>query len=147
MSADYLGTRKIISNSELTNADGVFPGNYDLPLGFTKPSWGAWQVRPTYIIDTRRVPSLRPGYCYGSKIMYVDAHFNQQMWEDIYDANLALWKILVIQRKPDVLVTGEGLTPLGGGIAESFPSAFGADGRASSANGDFGHELRATTGK
>jgi len=120
MTADYLGTRKIISNSELTNADGIFPGNYFMPLGFAKPSWGAYQVRPTYIIDTRRVPSLRPGYCYGSKMMYVDAQFNQQMWEDIYDTNLKLWKIISIARKPDVLVPAEGLTPLGGGIIEQF---------------------------
>jgi hypothetical protein len=32
MTADYLGTRKIISNSELTWESGVFPGNYDMPL-------------------------------------------------------------------------------------------------------------------
>jgi hypothetical protein len=72
------------------------------------------------IIDTRRIPNSRAGYCYGSKIMYVDAQFGQQMWEDIYDANLKLWKIVDIGRKPDVLVPGEGLTELGGGISIQF---------------------------
>jgi hypothetical protein len=117
---DYLGTRKIITNTELTNASGAFPREYDLPLGFAKPSWGTWQVRPMNIIDTRRIPNSRAGYCYGSKIMYVDAQFGQQMWEDIYDANLKLWKIVDIGRKPDVLVPGEGLTELGGGISIQF---------------------------
>jgi hypothetical protein len=118
--ADYLGTRKIIAMSELTHADGDFPGQYDMPLGFAKPSWGAWQVRPQHVIDARRVPSLRQGYCYGSKIMYVDAQFGQQMWEESYDANLKLWKIVCIGRTPDVLFPSEGLTPPGGGIIEQF---------------------------
>jgi hypothetical protein len=39
MTADYLGTRTIISSSELTNAAGAFRANYDMPLGFAKPSW------------------------------------------------------------------------------------------------------------
>jgi hypothetical protein len=117
---EYLGTRKIIAMSELTRADGMFPGEYDMPLGFAKPSWGAWQVRPMNVIDTRRVPSMRAGYCYGSKIMYVDAQFGQQMWEEVYDANMKLWKIVCIGRTPDVLVPGEGLTELGGGIVEQF---------------------------
>ena len=116
----YLGTRKILALSELTNADGEFPAQYDMPLGWAKPSWGAWQVRPQNVIDTRRVPAFRQGYCYGSKIMYLDAQFGQQMWEDIYDANLKLWKIVCIGRKPDVLVPGEGPTELGGGIIEQF---------------------------
>jgi hypothetical protein len=42
------------------------------------------------------------------------------MFEEIYDANLKLWKIFAIQRTPDVLFQGEGLTPLGGGVSEQF---------------------------
>jgi hypothetical protein len=40
------------------------------------------------------------------------------MWEEIYDANLKLWKIVSIGRTPGVLFPSEGLTPLGGGIIE-----------------------------
>jgi hypothetical protein len=42
------------------------------------------------------------------------------MWEDIYDANMKLWKIVAIQRRPGVLFPGEGLTPLSGDITEQF---------------------------
>ena len=118
--ADFLGTRKILANSDLTRMTGKFPAEYDMPLGWAKPSWGGWQVRPSHVLDVRRIPGLRSGYCYGSKIMYVDAQFLQQMFEEIYDANLKLWKILAIQRTPDVLFQGEGLTPLGGGVSEQF---------------------------
>src|SRR5262249_24379338 len=44
-------------------------------------------------IDVRRVPSLAPGYCYGSRVMYVDKQYFQTLHEDIYDSNMKLWKI------------------------------------------------------
>ncbi|MGH7931745.1 MAG: DUF1329 domain-containing protein, partial [Candidatus Binataceae bacterium] len=53
--AKFLGQRKILALTDLTNADGVFPGNYDMPLGWSKPSWGPWSLRDVDIIDARRV--------------------------------------------------------------------------------------------
>jgi hypothetical protein len=114
---DYLGTRKLLSLPEITNAPGNYPAEYDQPLGWAKPSWGLWQVRPSYVLDVRRLPPWRAGYCYGSRMMYVDAQFGYQMWLDLYDSNLKLWKIECIGRKPDVMVPGEGVTPLAGGLS------------------------------
>jgi len=118
--ADFLGTRKILANTELTSADGDFPGAYDMPLGWAKASWGGWQLRTTDVIDARRVPNRREGYCYGSKIMYVDHQFFHQLWEEIYDVNLKLWKIVSIQLHPNEIIPGEGPTNLDGALVEQF---------------------------
>jgi hypothetical protein len=118
--ADYLGTRKILAMTDLTNADGVWPGNYDMPLGWSKPSWGPWSLRDADVIDVRRVPSQRAGYCYGSKIMYVDHQFYHQLWEEIYDANMKLWKIVHVGLHPAEITPGEGKTPLDGSLIESY---------------------------
>jgi uncharacterized protein DUF1329 len=118
--ADYLGTRKILAITELTDADGVWPGNYNMPMGWSKPSWGPWSLRDVDVIDVRRVPSERAGYCYGSKIMYIDHQFYHQLWEEIYDANLKLWKVVHIGLHPAEIIPGEGLTPLDGSLIESY---------------------------
>jgi hypothetical protein len=118
--ADYLGTRKILAMTDLTNADGVWPGNFEMPMGWSKPSWGPWSLRDVDVIDVRRVPSESSGYCYGSKIMYVDHQFYHQLWEEIYDANLKLWKIVRVALRPAEIVPGEGLTPLDGSHIQSY---------------------------
>jgi hypothetical protein len=118
--ADYLGTRKILALTDLTNADGVWPGNYEMPMGWSKPSWGMWSLRDVDVIDVRRVPAESAGYCYGSKIMYVDHQFYHQVWEEIYDANLKLWKVVRIAFHPAEITPGEGLTPLDGAAIQSY---------------------------
>ncbi len=91
--ANYLGHRKAINLvDDYSMETGAFPQDWEMPLGFPKPSWGKWQVRDVDIIDVRRIPSEAAGYCYGSRIMYVDSHFHYGAWLDIYDANMALWK-------------------------------------------------------
>lgn len=118
--ADYLGTRKILAITDLTDADGVWPGNYDMPLGWSKPSWGPWSLREVDVLDVRRVPSERSGYCYGSKIMYIDHQFYHQLWEEIYDINLKLWKVVHVGLHPAEITPGEGPTPLDGSLIESY---------------------------
>ncbi len=118
--ADYLGTRKILAITDLTDANGAWPGNYDMPLGWSKPSWGPWSLRKVDVIDVRRVPSERSGYCYGSKIMYVDHEISHQLWEEIYDANLKLWKIVHVGLHPAEITPGQGKTPLDGSLIESY---------------------------
>ncbi len=89
-----LGQRKMLSLiDDYTMETGKFPDDWDMPLGFPKPSWGKWQLRQDDIIDVRRIPSESAGYCYGSRMMYVDSHFHYATWIDIYDSNLNLWKI------------------------------------------------------
>jgi hypothetical protein len=63
-----------------------------MPLGFPKPSWGQWELRDVYVDDVRRIPQERAGYCYGSRIMYVDKEFFYSVWNDLYDSNMKLWK-------------------------------------------------------
>lgn len=92
--ANYLGRRKLVSLvDDYSTETGKFPQDWDMPLGFPKPNWGKWQARDVDIIDVRRIPSEAAGYCYGSRIMYVDSNFHYATWIDIYDANLQLWKI------------------------------------------------------
>ncbi|MBF6560780.1 MAG: DUF1329 domain-containing protein [Candidatus Binataceae bacterium] len=103
-----LGVRKVLALvDDYTMETGKFPDDWDMPLGFPKPSWGKWQVRADDIIDVRRIPSENAGYCYGSRVMYVDSHFHYATWIDIYDSNLALWKMFWLgPRAADVTGVG-----------------------------------------
>ncbi len=88
-----LGEKRILALTDYKSIAGNFPANYEMPLGWAKPSWGNWELRDTYMIDVRRLPTLTKGYCYGKRIMYVDKQFFGALWEDLYDAKLQLWKI------------------------------------------------------
>jgi hypothetical protein len=89
---NMLGVRKIVGLIDYNQEYSQFPKGWDMPLGFAKPSWGKWQVRDTYVDDIRRVPSERNGYCYGSRVMYLDKEFFYSLWTDLYDSNMKLWK-------------------------------------------------------
>ncbi len=119
-SSNYLGERKILSITDLTDATGAYPAEYDGQLGWSRPSWGPWSLRDVYVIDVRRVPSESQGYCYGSKVMYVDKQFMHQLWEEIYDLNLKLWKIVRIHPHPAQVDPGEPMIPLDGSLIESY---------------------------
>ena len=119
-SADLLGERKILALLEYrAPSDGLFPASYDMPLGWSKPDWGKWEVRDVYVIDVRKIPSKAAGYCYGKRIMYVDQQFYGPLWEDLYDRNMKLWKIAHLS--PQVRdIPGIGLTSNSGSIFEQF---------------------------
>jgi hypothetical protein len=70
----------------------------------------------------RRIPSQRAGYCYGSRVMYVDKEFMHQLWEEIYDSNLKLWKIVRIHLHPADKTQSKGQTyySLPGSLIESY---------------------------
>ena len=97
---------------------GDFPARFDGMLGWPKPSWGDWEVRDTYVIDVRRVPSLAPGYCYGSRVMYVDKQYYQTLHEDIFDSNMKLWKIYYIVLTPATFRSYSPQMGIGGGMVE-----------------------------
>ncbi len=120
--ADILAERKILAITELTNADGRYPGEYDGQLGWSKPSWGPWSLRDVYVLDVRRVPSQQAGYCYGARVMYVDKRLMHQLWEEIYDSNLKLWKIVRIHLHPADPSQSAGQTPypMPGSLIESY---------------------------
>jgi hypothetical protein len=81
--AVVLGERTILALIDYNQEYASFPNNWEMPLGFPTPSWGKWQLRDVYAIDVRRVPSERSGYCYGSRIMYVDKEFFYTLWNDL----------------------------------------------------------------
>ncbi len=98
--AKWLHDQKILALSHITTAVGTYPAEYDMPLGFAKPSWGPWEVRNTYVLDVRKIPDESKGYCYGKRIMYVDKVFMHEDWTDLYDANMKLWKVLQLGAAP-----------------------------------------------
>jgi uncharacterized protein DUF1329 len=114
--ATWLRDQKIIALSHITTAVSGYPENYDMPLGFARPSWGPWEVRDTYVIDIRRIPEEARGYCYGKRINYIDKVFMHEDWSDLYDANMKLWKVLQLGAAPKVI----------GGIETSVIGSFWA---------------------
>jgi hypothetical protein len=87
-----LGERKVLALLDYNQEYAHFPAGWDMPLGFPKPSWGRWELRDVYVDDVRRIMQERAGYCYGSRMMYVDKEFFYSVWNDLYDSNMKLWK-------------------------------------------------------
>jgi Protein of unknown function (DUF1329) len=98
----FLRDQKVLALATMNADPGDFPGNYDMPLGWAKPSWGKWQVMDTWVTDVHRVSSLAAGYCYGKRVMYTSKYYYSNVHEDLYDANNKLWKILQISWGPHV---------------------------------------------
>lgn len=84
-----------------------------MPLGWPKPSWGNWEPREVYVLDIRRIPSQAAGYCYGKRIMYVDKTTWAPLWEDLYDSNMEVWKIVSLMPRTRE-VPGVGLQMVSG---------------------------------
>ncbi len=89
--------RRIIDQMDVGTSGANLPEDYDMPLGWSKPSWGKWEVRDTYELDIRRIASQAHGYCYGKRLMYLDKQFYGALWEDLYDDKMKLWKIALLQ--------------------------------------------------
>lgn len=98
--AKFLGHRQIIAlTGDYTPLGNDFPANYYMPLGWPKPSWGNWQLRDVDVIDVRRIPSERAGYCYGKRIIYEDSQTHYALWEDGYDKNMQFWKTALLAQR------------------------------------------------
>jgi hypothetical protein len=95
--ANLIGERTILDQMDVGTAGARLPADYDMPLGWPKPSWGKWEPRETYVLDIRKIPAKAAGYCYGKRIMYLDKQFYGALWEDLYDKNMQLWKIALLQ--------------------------------------------------
>jgi hypothetical protein len=89
--AHFLGYKKILVAYPLPGYTDKT--NYFKPLYFPGPKAVTWQVRPVAVLDIRRIPSERSGYCYGSRMAFIDQETWQPIWMDLYDAELHLWKI------------------------------------------------------
>jgi len=95
--AKFLGRRRILAlTGNYPALAGDFPNNYYMSLGWPMRSWAKWQLRDVDVIDVRRVPSERAGYCYGKRIIYEDSQTHYALWEDLYDADMRLWKLALV---------------------------------------------------
>jgi hypothetical protein len=74
------------------------PANHYFPLFFPKPEIGKWEVRDNYVLDVRRIPSDRTGYCYGKQMLYVDKEAYTASWKDGYDTSFKLFKVEMSER-------------------------------------------------
>lgn len=117
--ARFLGEKKILALTDYKAVGGNFPDNWDMPLGWPKPSWGKWELRDVDVIDVRRVPSKAQGYCYGKRIIYIDKQFDAPLWEELYDANMRLWKIANLSPRA-AMVPGIGIVNGSGSITEEW---------------------------
>ena len=100
----WLRDQKILTLAQMNpKAPGNFPGEYDGILGWPKPDWGEWETRDAYVVDVRRIPELSAGYCYGSRVDYVDKQYYGNIAEDIYDSNMKLWKVMWVASTPTQL--------------------------------------------
>jgi hypothetical protein len=116
--ASFIRPMKLLALTNIANNDfGKFPDNYDMPLGWAKPSWGEWELRNTWVVDVRPIPQLATKYCYAKRRMYVDASTNAPLAQDLYDRQMKLTKIIVDSSRP--AQTPYGIqTWAGGGVQE-----------------------------
>lgn len=92
MKVTYLGRRRILALIDASLPTTKFPQGYDMPLGWPTPAWGKWQLRDVYVISLSKVPTKASGYCYGKRVMYVDANDYAPLWEELYDSKMRIWK-------------------------------------------------------
>jgi hypothetical protein len=111
--ADYLRTMKMLALVNLSGAVSDFPREYDMPLGFARPSWGSWSLRDVWVINIHRIPSEVAGYCYAKRIEYIDEETVRSLWEDLYDSNRNLWKVTLSAYYPRQVPGTDGETIYG----------------------------------
>jgi len=90
--ANYIGRRKILALVDFTAPDNPFPDSFFMPLVWPKPPWAKWQLRDVDAIEVRKIPSKAAGYCYGKRMMYVDAYNFSPLWQELFDRQMNLWK-------------------------------------------------------
>jgi hypothetical protein len=61
-------------------------------FALTRPNAGLWELRDVYVLAMRRIPSLRQGYCYGTRVFYIDKETWHTVGNDLFDAQQKYWK-------------------------------------------------------
>jgi hypothetical protein len=92
--ATFLGRKRILNLMHMDRAGRHDSANWlNVPgmIGWPKPVLGTWELRDTYIYNLQPAPSNK-GYCYGSKVMYMDAQTDTLLFVDIYDHEQKFWK-------------------------------------------------------
>jgi Protein of unknown function (DUF1329) len=113
---DYLGQKKILAlehavpasfdspgRSRQLSDDYYYPGSVGF-VPFPKPAMGKWELRDTYVLSLRRLPSAADGYCYSRRVMYVDAENYFGAGElDLYDPAGKLFKTQMVFLYPALI--------------------------------------------
>jgi hypothetical protein len=86
----FLGYKKVLVGYPLDGFTDI--NNYYKPLYFPSDRAVVWQPRTVAVLDLRRVPSMAGGYCYGTRMAFIDKETWQPIWMDLYDSSLHLWK-------------------------------------------------------
>jgi uncharacterized protein DUF1329 len=92
--AELIGERKILALLDFKMPLGRFPENYDMPLGWPKPSWGKWQLRNVYVVNVTSLPGFGSNRCLGKRVMYIDKANYAPLWQDLYDENMEPWRFV-----------------------------------------------------
>jgi hypothetical protein len=66
----------------------IAAAGFDLP----KPSAGTWELRDVYLVALRRIPSLRQGYCYGTRLFWIDKDTWHSINAEFWDSQQKFWK-------------------------------------------------------
>jgi uncharacterized protein DUF1329 len=112
LQANYLGHRKILALVDFRAPDNPFPDGFFMPLVWPKLAWAKWQLRDVDVIEVRKIPSKAAGYCYGKRVMYIDAHNFSPLWEELYDTHMNLWKFqTTLPQRVEVPGIGPVVTP------------------------------------
>ena len=112
LQATYIGRKKILALEDFTAPDNPFPDGFFMPVIWPRPSWAKWQVREVDVIGVRKIASRAAGYCYGNRVMYIDAQNFSPLWEELFDAHMKLWKFqTTLPQRVDVPGAGSVVTP------------------------------------
>jgi len=112
--AKFLGYKKIlVMYPQLPGYEDK--ANYYQPVWFASPKAATWQPRTVALVDVRRTEQTARGYCYGSRMAYIDKETWQPIWMDLYDTGLKLWKTGPSMYKPMPLPNTNGDVATGGG--------------------------------
>jgi hypothetical protein len=90
----YLGHKRILNLMHMDRGERHDIRNWligDNMDGWPKKALGKWELRETYIYNLQPTASNK-NYCYGSKVMYIDAQTQTLIFVDIYDKDQQLWK-------------------------------------------------------
>lgn len=114
--ATFVKQQQLLALTQMTVEYGKFPGNYDMPLGWARPSWGNWELRNVWVIEVQPIPLI--ARCRRKRVIYVDTALSAPLAEDLYDDNMKLSKVMVVSLQP-MPVKGYGMQNwAGGGILQ-----------------------------
>jgi hypothetical protein len=108
--------QKLLALTQLSSAYGKFPDNYDMPLGWAKPSWGTWELRNVWVIEVHPIPLI--ARCPRKRVIYVDVSLSVPLAEDLYDDSMNLSKVMVLSSQPLPVAEYGMQTWAGGGILQ-----------------------------